>query len=379
MTTHPKLPPPKQILMLGSRFTKGLPMGGAAALFELCLVKLQDCREFDVTVISTTRKSQNRFWKFVESIWIMLRIWSKIPFCDVVFLFVATSSLYPSLKWIAPCARLFGKRLIVKKFGGNPHDKEVADHQKQAVVDILHRIDLYLPETKYAHDHAVQDGIRSIWVPNIRELPEPALMETSKPADSDTLSLCYMGVVRPEKGIREIIAADPLLKENITIDVYGGFLGGLSEADFVGLKHVHYRGELPREKVMPTMQQYDAFVFPSYWAGEGHPGALIEAFSVGLPTITTNRNFINEVASSENALIVDAENVPQLVEAIHRFAGNPELRKTLSQKATERSKFFDEKTWMPLIIDCCRRLAKGEKIPDEYFDPDRMPQEAEKF
>ncbi len=191
-------------------------------------------------------------------------------------------------------------------------------------------------------------------------------------------SLLYVGWVIPTKGIREIIAADSQLNSNISIDIYGPWMeGGLSEADFAGLKHVHYRGVLPKEEVIPTMQCYDGFIFPSYT--EGHPGALIEAFSIGLPCITTNRPCINEVATPETALIVDAENVPQLVEAIHRLAGDPELRKTLSENARKRSRFFDAETWMPLIIDCCRRLAKGENIPDEYFDPDRMAQEAERF
>ncbi len=107
--------------------------GGGAITFELCVAALKECPDMDVVVVSTTRKSSNRFGQLWELFWIMLKIWSKTPFCDVVFLFVATTNLHSSLRWIAPVVRVFGKRLIVKKLGGNPHDREVADHKKQAV------------------------------------------------------------------------------------------------------------------------------------------------------------------------------------------------------------------------------------------------------
>ena len=367
-----------KVLMIGPRYKEGFPVGGTVALFELCLAKLSDCPELAITFVSTRRKNANRFRQLLESILITFHIWVKIPFCDVVFLFVATSSLSTSLKWISPVTRFLGKRLVVKKFGGRSHRELKAQtgyvpttlrspSELHNIISLLRRANLYMPETRHASEHGISDGIPTIWVPNLRELPQHSTKERQK-TPRKGFSLLYVGIVMPEKGIREIIAADPLLKPGITIDVYGGFQG-MSLDDFAELKQVRYCGELKKEDVIPTMQQYDAFIFPSYHSGEGHPGALIEAFAAGLPAITTNWLFICEVASDENSLIIETQNVTQLVEAIHRLAGDPELRETLAKNALERSRFFDADRWVEVIRTCIVSIAKGEAVSDQYHVP----------
>jgi glycosyltransferase involved in cell wall biosynthesis len=58
-------------------------------------------------------------------------------------------------------------------------------------------------------------------------------------------------------------------------------------------------------EVVPTLRNYDALIFPSYYQGEGHPGVLVEAMMAGLPIITTQFRSIPElVQDGVNGLLM---------------------------------------------------------------------------
>lgn len=76
---------------------------------------------------------------------------------------------------------------------------------------------------------------------------------------------------------------------------------------------------------------------------------ILEAMSVGLPVITSNRSAMPEVAG-DAATLVDPESTEELREALNRLATNESLRQQLSKRGHERAKQFRwedavEKTW----------------------------------
>ena len=92
------------------------------------------------------------------------------------------------------------------------------------------------------------------------------------------------------------------------IDVYGPFKDGDCSEKIFENSRVDYCGVLPPEKVLPTLSQYDVLLLPSFHPGEGYPGIVIEAFSLGLPVIATNWQAIPEIVQDgENGLLVSPQ------------------------------------------------------------------------
>lgn len=85
--------------------------------------------------------------------------------------------------------------------------------------------------------------------------------------------------------------------------------------------------------VVPWLQALDIFALPSY-ANEGVPQALVQAMLTALPCITTNVGSISELAKpGETALVVPAQDVDALRQAIEALVADEDLRKRLGEAA----------------------------------------------
>ena len=57
-------------------------------------------------------------------------------------------------------------------------------------------------------------------------------------------------------------------------------------------------------------------LLPTYWEGEGYPGIIIEALSVGLPILTTTWKQIPEMVNSDCAIMIKPKSIDELVFAL---------------------------------------------------------------
>lgn len=82
------------------------------------------------------------------------------------------------------------------------------------------------------------------------------------------------------------------------------------------------RGDVKRELLIKA----NIFVLPTFYPFEGQPFTILEAMSVGLPVISTNKGAIAEtIIDGENGFLVEVENTRQLSERIIELMDNPEL------------------------------------------------------
>jgi glycosyltransferase involved in cell wall biosynthesis len=117
--------------------------------------------------------------------------------------------------------------------------------------------------------------------------------------------------------------------------VVGTDFSGLSE----GRSDVEVTGYLERDRLVDLMAGAEAFLFPSHYEGFGFPP--IEAMSLGVPTVVSNRGSLPEVVG-DAALIVDIDQEGSLAEAIHQLRSDGGLADELRKKGRERCKRF---TW----------------------------------
>ncbi|MDN3638500.1 glycosyltransferase family 4 protein [Simiduia curdlanivorans] len=81
------------------------------------------------------------------------------------------------------------------------------------------------------------------------------------------------------------------------------------------------------------LNELDIFLLCS--SSEGHPLALTQAMSCGLPIVTTACGVENIVAQGETAVIVENQSVTAIVDGVQQLASDVVLRSTLGQTAAK--------------------------------------------
>jgi glycosyltransferase involved in cell wall biosynthesis len=148
-----------------------------------------------------------------------------------------------------------------------------------------------------------------------------------------------VATLRSWKGHRFLIEAIAGLPQSVGLVIVGeGPMREQLEAlvDKHGVRErVWFAGN--QADVVPWLQALDIFALPSY-ANEGVPQALIQAMLVALPCVTTAVGSISELAQDgQTALVVPAQQVAPLRDAIQRLLGDADLRARLGEAARKHS------------------------------------------
>lgn len=86
---------------------------------------------------------------------------------------------------------------------------------------------------------------------------------------------------------------------------------------------VEYVGFAYDEKKDRLFRENDLFIFPTYYAMEGHPLCLLEALGYGMPTITTFWRAVPDIYQEDQSLLVQPRNTESLSQAIGKAIHQP--------------------------------------------------------
>jgi glycosyltransferase involved in cell wall biosynthesis len=334
-----------------------VPVGGTTVLFEALLTGLAKDPSVGVRVINSTNRA---------GIWPRLR-WAlrtavQLPFllprCDVVAFHASSGRArrFGPVVWLL--CKLFRKKSLFHVYGGSM-DQVYEALPRRGRWLLRHtgfRADAVLLETKMTVKYFRQRRLcDAIWLANFRAVGEsarPRAAETGKAATR----FVFLGQVRPHKGLRVLIEACKELDDDLTVDVYGPLMDGMTEADFHGSK-ARYRGAIPPNEVPATLQRYDVLVLPTHYGGEGYPGVLLEAYSVGMPVITTRWRAIPEIVDETSGVLIDdPHSATALIEAIRELARRPERLATLREGARRKARELSAEVWVPIYVKILRDL-----------------------
>lgn len=144
----------------------------------------------------------------------------------------------------------------------------------------------------------------------------------------DAFIVAYTGTFSANKGVDRLSEALRACE-----NVYSVFMGqGALEPD---CDRILFKGRVPNDQVAKLLNAADVFVLPT--RGEGCCNAIVEALSCGLPVISSDLPFNDDILSEENALRVDVEDVDALRRSILRLQQDDTLRQKLSQGAAASS------------------------------------------
>ena len=180
---------------------------------------------------------------------------------------------------------------------------------------------------------------------------------------SETVFL-FVGRVVRDKGVEELVTAFTRLAKDhpkvrlLMVGDYEPELDRLSEAveaairDHPGIIEVGWVSD-----VRPYLAISHCFVLPSY--REGLPNSLIEAGSMGLPSIATNINGCNEVViPDENGELVPKKNAGALENAMRKMIEDPTHREKLQSRSRESiaERFAQQEFFWPELRAMYRQL-----------------------
>lgn len=263
---------------------------------------------------------------------VLWKLLLNLPNADLIMLNTSRGGT----RFLAPLvfilARLFRKPFIFRPFGGDIKDYSKTFGRLASWIfrNTVLRADLLLLQTRELMEHFAGYTTRTLHLPTCRPAPSARLIRADRPFQK---RFAFIGQVKLSKGVEEIIEATGLLPQDYTVHMYGPFAGGECRQLMRSNQEV-YRGQISPGDLLNTLATYDVLLLPTYYPGEGYPGVIIEAFSLGLPVISTEWKAIPElVKHGENGLLIQPRSVEELVEAIlyfnptnyHRFSKNAKL------------------------------------------------------
>lgn len=144
----------------------------------------------------------------------------------------------------------------------------------------------------------------------------------------DQFIIAFTGAFSERKGIDKLNSA---LKS--CDDVYPIFLGdGELRPD---CKNILFCGKVSNDQVVLYLNAADVFVLPT--KGEGCCNAIIEALACGLPIISSDLAFNDDVLNENNSIRIDVEDEQQIAEAIKTLKMDTNKREMLVQGSVDSS------------------------------------------
>lgn len=346
---HTRSPGKLRLLIIGP-----LPphFGGAAQWMGTLIDELSKHSDVEFRLIDTVRP-QASLSQFRRTLRVIGEFLSARGHVDVVSVHLSDPAVGGLAYALTRMSRL---PLLVHRFGG----VEPLTYWKgpRALIEkkLLESAELNLLETQLQIDsvkHLKTKCLRQY--PNNRPLGDRARRST-EPASCTRF--IYLGHVKPDKGIRELIEAAERLPEGISVDVYGELCEGITEDDFKGCKRIRHGGILSHDQVVSALEEHDALVMPTHYEREGHPGVVIEAYQAGLPVVATDFMAIPEVVDDTSGILVPPYDVDALAEAMTRLHREPELFERLRAGAACKAREFSTEVWVGRFVEFCREIAR---------------------
>ncbi|MEO2239491.1 glycosyltransferase [Dorea sp. YH-dor226] len=130
-------------------------------------------------------------------------------------------------------------------------------------------------------------------------------------------------------------------------NVYAIFMGqGIVDPD---CERILFKGRVSNNDVAKYLNAADIFVLPT--KGEGCCNAIIEALACGLPVVSSDLPFNDDILNDQNSIRIDVDDVKQIQESICRLYENPKLCEKLAKGAKRSAESLNIRTRAKRILE----------------------------
>lgn len=256
----------------------------------------------------------------------------RVPFCDIVHIHVSQSMTIRRKLPFLKIAKALNKKIIVHFHAFNVEDTIEGMYAKQYAA-FFKAADKVLVLSNWWKKQLISNI--SLAPDSIEVLYNPCpIVNRDNSHHSD--NILYAGTVNERKGYKDLINAFALIADKypswqLSIAGNGEIDQGRQLAEILGVgDRVDFLGWISGEAKERAFQNAAIFCLPSY--AEGFPMAVLDAWSYGLPVITTPVGGIPDVAiDGENMLFFNPGDVHTLSVKLEQLFSNQELRSKISE------------------------------------------------
>ncbi|MBQ7329960.1 MAG: glycosyltransferase [Oscillospiraceae bacterium] len=165
----------------------------------------------------------------------------------------------------------------------------------------------------------------------------------------DAFIVAFTGSFIERKGIMKLSAALDRFD-----DAYSMFIGAGEKKPTC--KNVLHMGSVRNCELCDYLNAADVFVLPTL--AEGCCNAILEAMACGVPIVSSNRSFNNEILDVTNSILIDPLSEEDIYQAIKELKENPAKRERLSTGCLEKAKDLTLDRRVDKILDFIRSKMK---------------------
>ncbi len=115
--------------------------------------------------------------------------------------------------------------------------------------------------------------------------------------------------------------------------------------------NVEWRGYVPDDELESLLRNATILAYPSLKEGFGLP--VLDALTLGVPVLTSNRSSMKEIAG-DAALLVDPTSVDEIRNGLAELLINSSLRQSLIERGLKRAGVFSWKQTVDLMLDAIK-------------------------
>ena len=357
-----------RLLLVGPRVIKNDVGGGTKVQFDSIIADLRRRTDIALAVVNTARPRAGRgrvgmaFLDALTLLRVLARTWRHAARADLIVWFVSPRGALLGGGFVWLVCRLRRRPLCIRLHGGS---FDVFLESAPAVWRFIARRTFLRAEWLLLETRRSVARLAAVcntrWMPATRDMPP-----RRQPYRPSCRRLLFLSLLRPEKGLPDLLAATPRFPPGVRLSVCGPEMPDFDVADIERAPQTTYGGWVPRERVPEVMEDHDALVLPTRWPSEGYPGAVIEALQLGLPVIVSRHPSLLElVTEGQDGVFVEAGSVDSLVEAITRLCSDDELFRRLRAGALKTGERYRTARDTVLLEDLYRRVAGRNRAAAE--------------
>ncbi|MGF1879343.1 glycosyltransferase family 4 protein [Photobacterium frigidiphilum] len=299
-----------RVVLIGPRYSCKGALGGIVVLFENLISHNVSKDRIAHIVDSNSMNYANKLIMIMLVFIKLIRYWH---------LHVSLHGTEQDFKYIGILLlirkKVGGGSYSLRKFAGN-YDECYRNYNvifKKIVSRVLNESDANFFETLALVNSFKVHNQATYWFPNVRSESNRNSINYN---NGDIFKTLYLSQVKKEKGILELIEA---VKGNrsVSLTIAGKIIDSVIEPNELP-ENINYIGEIQPWEVSQVMSHHHLLALPTFYAGEGYPGVIIEAFMVGLPVLTTDWKALPELVG-DSGYLVPVKNSKEILKSIEEL------------------------------------------------------------